>query len=155
MERSTAEAHPGLGRKHAPLRVPRDRRTVGQRNDRESLAERYGIEAAMWLIFRRVARAGNYDIMVVKTGHDWAALSRDIPVLSQLDELYRGKLYSSRKCSEPAPDSCHRSFKTASRLLVGIWRRCHGLVHRRGEEWKRFCGSCDIHVVANPLLQVP
>ncbi len=147
--------------KHTPVLVESMRRLGcevdvepwGFRNDEESLARKLWDRARDVLSISREARRGDYDVLVVKTGHDWRTLTRDIPLLLATRGAARRQVVQFHGSS---PDRLlsdgHRAFKAASRVLVSLCDAIMVLSQDEEQGWREFSGSRDIYVVANPLV---
>ena len=150
--------------KHTPVLVDSLRRlgcqvtleTWGHRADQESLARKLWDRAGDVLRIRRVAAQGHYDVIVVKTGHDWKTLTRDIPMLLATRRKAATQVIQFHGSSpEVLLRPGRRCFKSASRFLV---KRCDAMMVLSTEEqrdWKRFQGESDVYVVANPMVTRP
>lgn len=103
---------------------------------------------------RRRAAFGRFDVAVVKTGHDWATLMRDI-LLVRAVRPHCGKMvvqfHGSRADWLARPG--HRLFKAATRLLL---RDCDAAMVLSSEErrcWRDFAPGTKFHLVSNPVSQ--
>ena len=147
--------------KHTPVLVDSMRRlgcevtleTWGHRADRESLLRKLWDRAGDVLRIRRIAAGGHFDVIVVKTGHDWKTLTRDIPLLlATRGQAAKQVIQFHGSSPEVLLRRGRRSFKAASRFLV---KRCDAIMVLSTEEasdWSRFYPQGDIYIVANPMV---
>lgn len=147
--------------KHTPVLVDSLRRlgcevtvqTWGYRDEFESLARKIWDRGRDVLLLRRLAERGGYDVIVVKTGHDWRTLTRDIPLLLATRGMSCKQVlqfHGSSPESLLAPG--HRIFKSASRLLIRLSDAVMVLSRAEEKAWNEFYPSRDVYVVANPLV---
>jgi glycosyltransferase involved in cell wall biosynthesis len=148
--------------KHTPVLVDSMRRlgcevtlrTWGHRADQESFVRKLWDRAGDVVRIRQVAAQGHFDVIVVKTGHDWKTLTRDIPLLlATRGKAAKQVIQFHGSSPEVLLRPGRRTFKAASRFLVS---RCDAIMVLSTEEardWGRFCGQRDIYVVANPMVQ--
>ncbi len=147
--------------KHTPVLVDSMRRlgcevtleTWGHRADEESLVRKLRERAGDVLRIRRVASQGHFDVIIVKTGHDWKTLIRDIPLLlATRGKAAKQVVQFHGSSPEVLLRPGRRSFKAASRFLV---KRCDAIMVLSTEEardWSRFYERRDVYLVANPMV---
>jgi glycosyltransferase involved in cell wall biosynthesis len=106
---------------------------------------------------RRIRRAlaqRSFDVMVVKTSHEWMSLLRDIPLLFAVRRLVPCivmQFHGGR--SDVLVGAGHRGFKTATRLLLS---RSDGLLvlsDEEARETREFSPGTVIRTVSNPFLR--
>jgi glycosyltransferase involved in cell wall biosynthesis len=125
----------------------------GHRDEQESLFRKLWDRSIDLIWVRRVARGGRYDVIVIKTHHDWRTLTRDIPLLLATRGVARKQVIQFQGSN---PDLLmkrgHRAFKVASRILVSLSDAMMVLSKEEQRDWMRFSGSRQVYVVANPLV---
>jgi glycosyltransferase involved in cell wall biosynthesis len=105
---------------------------------------------------RRQLLRERFDVMVVKTAHDWATLARDIPLV--LATRWRCprvilQFHGSRSAQLVEPGS--RLFKLASAWLVRLSAGALVLSSEEQRQWQAFCPARRFQVVSNPIVPLP
>lgn len=125
----------------------------GRGREEETLAERISGRAADIRRIRRVLRAERFEMLVVKTAHDWNTLSRDIPLLLATRGLCRRRVLQFHGCwVNRLVSPGHAAFKLASALLVRFCDAVLVLSTEEQRQWLTFYPRGRVHVVKNPLL---
>lgn len=106
----------------------------------------------LWQVRSRL-RAGSYDVLVVKTSHDWFTLLRDIPLMILTRSTVKSTILQFHG-SEPERLAASRgqAFKAATRLLIS---RISGALVLSSEEqglWEEVFPSAQFEVVRNPMV---
>lgn len=147
--------------KHTPLLVEALRqlgcsvRTEfwGRQREGETLAEKsIGRVRSIANVYRAL-RSETFDVMVVKTAHDWATLARDIPLVvacRRLSPRIVIQFAGSRSDRLVVPGSGF--FKSATRLLVELSDAAMVLSSQEQQQWQRFAPAKPFYVVQNPFL---
>jgi glycosyltransferase involved in cell wall biosynthesis len=124
----------------------------GRRQEGESPAAKLAGRTADIAQIRRILRAERFDMLLVKTAHDWATLSRDIALLLSTRGLCRRRilqLHGSHADRLAAP--AHRAFKLASALLARLPDALLVLSQEECRDWQSFYPRGRVYVVKNPL----
>lgn len=150
--------------KHTPLLVA-SLRELGCEVDVEPWGRHSETEGPLAKLFgrmgdvlrlRKIILRGEYDVVVVKTAHDYATLARDICLVTSVQRRTSRlvvQLHGSQAQRLAGPGDW--PFRTATRLLAS---RCDAVLLLSSEEereWRSFYPTCSYHVVANPFRPDP
>ena len=129
----------------------------GRHTDDETLARKIiGRTRDIWRTRDRLRRE-QFDVMIVKTAHDWATLSRDILLLLATRHL-RKQQTTILQFQGSVPDVLFEPGKRLFRFLSGLLiRLCDGALFLSSEEarlWQALCPDGQFRVVANPQRPV-
>ncbi len=128
----------------------------GRHNDDESFVEKLQGRAADLHAIRAELRRDAYDILLVKSAHDWPALTRDLPLLLTVRGLARAivvALHGTWSDRLVAPGS--RALKTVS-ALVPRWSDAVLVLSRQEQEqWARFAPRGRIRLMKDPYVTPP
>jgi glycosyltransferase involved in cell wall biosynthesis len=150
--------------KHTPLLVDGLRRrgcTVttepwGRHADPDSVVERAVSRLGDVARIRRRLRAEHFDVMVVKTSHEWPSMLRDLPLLAATRRSVPSIVFQFHGGrSDKLGAQRQFAFKTASSIL---FRLSDGVLVLSSEEQQllqEFWPAGAFHVVANPFAGVP
>jgi glycosyltransferase involved in cell wall biosynthesis len=158
-------AHPSMGGplpKHTPhliaglqaLGCEVETRHWSRRRDREGLREKLVDRMRDVLEVRRTLGEGKFDVMVVKTAHDRATLTRDIVLLLATRRRCRGtvlQFHGSQSSRLVQPGS--RLFKFASARLLKLADAAMVLSTEELREWQCFSPRGRFYLVKNPLVK--
>jgi glycosyltransferase involved in cell wall biosynthesis len=121
----------------------------GRYQENEHVATKVMMRARDVLHARRAIVRGGFEVVVVKTAHDWRTLSRDLVLLHSVprDRVVVLQFHGSQSPRLVSPGSW--LFKCATAAL--IWRSDGLLVLSKGEraEWQRFSPRKPVLVVRN------
>lgn len=124
----------------------------GRHTDGEPLPRKVCGRALDIVRVRRALSEERFDIAVVHTTHEWASLSRDIPLLLATRRRCPKvalELHGSLSGRLVAPGS--RLFKAVSGLLMRLSDATLVLSTEEFREWRRFHPSGRFYVVSNPF----
>ena len=125
----------------------------GRHSDHESLLDKIIGRARDIGRIRRTLGRERFDVMVVKTGHDWPSLMRDIPLLlttrSQTPRIVL-QFHGSHPNWLIAPG--RRVFKAASAWLLRLSDAALVLSSEEQRHWQQFYPPGKFYVVCNPFL---
>ncbi len=124
----------------------------GRHTDSESLVDKvFGrIQDILRIRCRLTGRA--FDIVVLKTSHDWATLSRDIPLLLVIRRLCcRIVLQFHGSQSDALLQPGHVLFKQTSTLLLRLADAVLVLSSQEQRQWQAFAPWRQVCVVSNPF----
>lgn len=130
-----------------------DVETWGRATDEEPLAQRALSRFTRAWAIRRLLGASPYDVLVVKTGHDWATLSRDFLVLTLCRRRVPAvalQLQGSQSLRFP-----HRRnilFRATSRLLAQMPDCLLVLSSHDQRAWSQLVPGQKVEIVANPYV---
>lgn len=101
-------------------------------------------------------KTSNYDILVIKTAHDWNTLLRDVALLTNIRK-YRSKIVLQFHGSEPGKlhEKGNIIFKIFSKLLMLLCDGAMVLSTEEQRQWKQFCPRRKFFVVSNPFVPEP
>lgn len=125
----------------------------GRHHDRESLTEKVIARLRDIPRIRRLLKAKEFDVMVVKTSHEWRSLLANLPLLAATRRLVPSivvQFHGGRSDLLVAPG--HRTFKLASAALFAL---CDGVLVLSTEEAREsqsFWPSGRFRVVMNPFV---
>jgi glycosyltransferase involved in cell wall biosynthesis len=126
----------------------------GRHSDNEGFGAK--VFGRLWDVrrVRQALRRDRYDVMVVKTAHDWAGAVRDAALLASTGGLAVRRVLQFHGCPDldrlDKPGS--RLFKWLSRYLARASDGILVLSTEEAREWTRFAPNCSCHVVANPFV---
>jgi glycosyltransferase involved in cell wall biosynthesis len=126
----------------------------GRQSEHESLRAKLRQRLADVRSARRTSRAGTFDVVVVKTAHDWRTLTRDIAVALALGRTRPPvvlQLHGSRSAILSAAG--HRLFKLATRFLLSLVDGLLVLSTEEQREWRAFSPKTPVLVVKNPYVR--
>lgn len=102
---------------------------------------------------RRRLRAQRYDVLVVKTAHDWRTLGRDLPLLAWTRDVCRHRILQLHGSQADAlPGTGREAFRRASRALAAASDAVLVLSREEQRHWQAACPGTPVHVVRNPFL---
>ena len=125
----------------------------GRHSDYESLLEKILGRATDIISIWKELRRRKFDIMVVKTSHDWATLCRDIPLTlatRRLSEKIVIQMHGSQSNRMVAPGSF--LFKVATKFLLHFADAILVLSTEEQRQWREFYPRGIFYVVDNPFL---
>jgi glycosyltransferase involved in cell wall biosynthesis len=125
----------------------------GRRQDNESLFNKIGGRVQDIARIRRTLASSRFSTVVVKTAHDWATLSRDIPLLVAVRHLCPKitlQLHGSSSNWLVSPGRI--LFKYATRLLLGLSDAALILSSEEQRQWQKFHPTGNFFVVSNPFV---
>jgi glycosyltransferase involved in cell wall biosynthesis len=102
---------------------------------------------------RRLIRGERFEVLVVKTAHDWNTLSRDLLLLGLVRPRPATILQFHGSAVESFDQRGHAVFTKASRLLA---RRVQGIMVLSSQEkraWQQLAPDVPVMVVRNPYLR--
>lgn len=102
---------------------------------------------------RRLLQKARFDVLVVKTAHDWNTLSRDLLLLGLVRHRPATILQFHGSAVESFDGRGRFLFAKVSRSLAN---RCQGIMVLSSEEqraWQRLCPDVPVMVVRNPYLR--
>ena len=125
----------------------------GRRHDQEKLRDKLMQRGPDILRVRRRLQKERFDVLVVKTAHDWATLSRDIPLLLATRRLcpcivlqFHGGV-PDRLLAPGRP-----LFKLASGILVRLADAGLLLSSEERQQWQQFYSAGRFFTVSNPFV---
>lgn len=125
----------------------------GRRREHEPLRTKVAQRAADIVRVRRALRRQPVDVLVIKTAHDWATLSRDIPLLLAVRALCpRVVLQFHGSACDRLVAPGHVPFKVASAWLLRLCDAALVLSCQEQRQWQTFWPSGRFHRVSNPFL---
>lgn len=125
----------------------------GRHHDDESLPEKLLGRAGDIVRVRRALGRAAFDVMVVKTGHDWATLARDIALVAATRRRGRRivvQFHGSYPDRLLRPDEPF--FRAANALLLRMADAALLLSSEEREKWQRFYPGGRFFVVSNPFV---
>jgi glycosyltransferase involved in cell wall biosynthesis len=104
---------------------------------------------------RRRLKQEQFDVLVIKTAHDWATLFRDIPLLLATRQLARATVVQFHG-SEPQKllGPGHDAFKKATSRMIRMCDAAMVLSSEEAREWQLFYPEGKFFVVSNPRIPV-
>lgn len=126
----------------------------GRHHDHESLTEKTIARLRDIPRIRRLLKANEFDVMVVKTSHEWRSLFANLPLLAATRRLVPSivvQFHGGRSDLLVAPG--HRTFKLASASLFAL---CDGVLVLSTEEAREsqsFWRRGRFRMVANPFTR--
>ena len=125
----------------------------GRHKDIESLPEKVLGRAFDIIRIRKTLKNGHFDVMVVKTSLDCAALSRDIPLLLASSRLCRKKVVQFHGSSSDLLNARGYSiFKLFSRFLFRLSDASLVLSSEEKRDFTQFIPNHPTYIVSNPFL---
>src|SRR5579862_1844639 len=115
----------------------------GRRTEREGIAQKMVQRLADIQSIRSILRHERFDVLLAGTAHDWATLSRDIPLLLATRGLARRTvLLFHGSFSDRLVAPGHMAFKLASALMLKLTDAAFVLSHEERHQWQAFypCG---------------
>ena len=105
------------------------------------------------LRIRRTLQRATFDMLVVQTTHEWASLSRDIPLLLAVRHLcpYR-VLEFHGGWTDWLVGPGHKLFKAASAWLIRLGDAAMLLSSEERRQWQAFYSGGKFYVVSNPFV---
>ena len=125
----------------------------GRHNDSEALSEKLIERITDLLHARKALERKKYDVVFVNTAHDWATLSRDIPLLLLTRHICPNivlQFHGSSSDILVAPGNY--LFKLFSHWLVSLCDAALVLSSEEQREWQQFYPHGRFDVVCNPFL---
>jgi glycosyltransferase involved in cell wall biosynthesis len=124
----------------------------GRHADADSFTSRATTRAADIVRIRRRLRSERFDVMVVKTSHEWTSALRDLPLLvATRSSVPTTVLQYHGGHAELLTAPGNVAFKAVTRLVLSL---CDGVMVLSAEEQRQFNEfrrDTRIHVVANPF----
>jgi len=121
-------------------------------SDHESLLEKVVGRAADLRRIHTRLRRGRFDVLFVTTAHNWAGVTRDIPlVLATRGVCPHRVIQFQGSYSDHLNVPGHALLKLASRVLVSACDATLVSSLQEQIEWSSFCPAGCFHVVANPF----
>jgi glycosyltransferase involved in cell wall biosynthesis len=125
----------------------------GRHRDHESLIEKVTGRIRDIIRIRRTVLHQHFDIMIIKTSHDWATLSRDIPLLYAIRRLCPHVVLQLHGSSpNRLVKSGSRLFKIASKLLLRGCDSVFVLSIEEQRDWRLFYPTGKFYVTKNPYI---
>ena len=125
----------------------------GKHEDQERIMQKVFGRAGDIIRIKDRLKTFNYDIMVIKTAHDWNTLLRDVALLTIISK-YCSKIVLQFHGSEPG--KLHRKgnivFRFSSKLLMELCNGAMVLSTEEQREWERFFPRRKFFVVSNPFV---
>lgn len=119
--------------------------------EHESLLEKIGGRLSDLARVRMMARAAEYDCLLVTTTHDWPAIIRDIPLLLATRRHCQLRiLHFHGSLSDELTGPGRWQLKAASRVLVAMASGLFVLSREERREWRRFSPHTPVWLVRNP-----
>ena len=129
-----------------------DIETWGRRKDQETRWEKVAQRFRDVIAVRRRVKRASFDVMVVRTGHDWGTLTRDILVIwgarrfckkivIQFHGSYPDRLIGPRD----------KWFKFFTAQLLNLSDAALVLSSQEQEQWQTFCPNKPFYLVSNPF----
>jgi glycosyltransferase involved in cell wall biosynthesis len=123
----------------------------GRRSEAERFPAKIFSRASDVAKARRAVVRGAFSVVVIKTGHDWLTLIRDLALVYSLPRrcVVVMQFHGSQAARLVAPGS--HVFKLATRALLARSAGVLVLSREEATEWKRFSPNSRLEVVRNPL----
>lgn len=128
----------------------------GRHHDHESAAEKIVLRSRDTRLLTRLLRREQFDVLVVKTSHEWPSLIANLPLLAAARRLVPSvvvQFHGGRSDLLVAPG--HRAFKAASAALFALSDGVLVLSTEEAIESQRFWPRGRFRVVANPFVAPP
>lgn len=129
--------------------------TWGRHSDQETLSDKLKGRARDIYRVRDMLLQERFDVLVVKTSHDWMTLSRDIPLVAATRHLvpsivlqFHGSL-PNRLVGPGAP-----LFKMATSLLLSMVDGAMVLSTEEQTQWQAFYPGLPFYTVSNPFVSI-
>jgi glycosyltransferase involved in cell wall biosynthesis len=127
----------------------------GQRRQGESLAPKVWQRAVDVMSIRRMVGRQQFDVVVIKTAHDWRTLARDIPAVLVLRSRRRPIVLQFHGSDSGALlGDGRRAFKTFTALLLSLVDAVLVLSTEEQREWAAFRPKTPVYTVKNPFVSV-
>jgi glycosyltransferase involved in cell wall biosynthesis len=125
----------------------------GRRREHEPVRDKIVQRLADIRRVRRTLRRQSFDLLIVETAHDWATLSRDIPLLLGTRALCRRAVlhFHGSACDRLVAPG-RRAFKLASALLLRLSDAALVLSSEEQRQWQTFYPRGRFYQVCNPFL---
>jgi glycosyltransferase involved in cell wall biosynthesis len=125
----------------------------GRHRECEPIHQKIVQRAADILRVRRILRHRSFDVLIVHTAHDWAALSRDIPLLlaTRASGCRVVVQFHGSRCDRLVARG-HTALKLASALLIRLADAALVLSSEERRQWQAFYPRGRFYHVANPFL---
>ncbi len=128
----------------------------GRHSDQESNTNRIVGRLKDIANIRRQLKQAYFDVLVIKTAHDWATVSRDIPLLLVTRHLARATVLQFHGSeSHKLLKSGHHLFKTLTAWLIRMCDAAMVLSSEEAREWQQFHPAGKFFVVSNPRVPGP
>jgi glycosyltransferase involved in cell wall biosynthesis len=125
----------------------------GRHREQETLGEKVTGRLTDIGRIRRRLRARTFDVLVIKTAHDWNTLSRDIPLLVATRGLCAHQVVQFHGCFVDRLVASGRvAFKAASALLLRLCDAALVLSCEEQRQWLAFHPRGKVYVVSNPFV---
>lgn len=124
--------------------------TWGRASDEQGAASRGFDRIRKVFAIRRLLRDGDYDVLVVKTAHDWATLARDLLLLAVCRVRPTTIVQFHGSASDRLQGRGDFAFRSASRLLASGADGIMVLSSGEQQAWSAISGSVPVQVVCNP-----
>jgi glycosyltransferase involved in cell wall biosynthesis len=125
----------------------------GRHREQETLLEKVSGRLRDIRRIRRLLRARRFDVLVIKTAHDWNTLSRDIPLLLATRGLCAHQVVQFHGCFVDRLVAPGRVvFKAASALLLRLCDAALVLSSEEQRQWLAFHPQSKVFVVSNPFV---
>ena len=145
--------------KHTPLLVEALRElgcevvtgVWGRHSDQESTTGRIAGRLKDIATVRWQLKQEPFDVVVIKTAHDWSTLSRDIPLLLTVRRLARATVLQFHGSeSHKLLKSGHHLFKILTARLIKMCDAALLLSFEEARQWQQFYPAGKFFVVSNP-----
>ena len=101
---------------------------------------------------RRLLKLQEFDVVIIRTAHDWATLSRDIPLLCAVRRLSPHLVLQFHGCDvDQLLDPGKNVFKLFNRVLLSLSDGNLVLSSQERQQWKVFYPKGRFHLVSNPF----
>jgi glycosyltransferase involved in cell wall biosynthesis len=125
----------------------------GRRSEREPIHQKIAQRITDIRRVRDILRHRRFDVLVVHTAHDWAALSRDIPLLLATRRAgCRAVLQFHGSWADRLVAPGHLSLKLASVVLLRLADGALVLSSEERRQWQAFYPRGRFYQVLNPFL---
>ena len=147
--------------KHTPLLVSALRKHGcdvvthgwGRQQDKETVQQKVAGRIRDIANIRKVLSKERPDLLVAKTAHDWATLSRDIPLVLASRHLCRTvvlQMHGSQPDRLVSPGNL--LFKMVTKWLMRLSDATLVLSTQEQRQWQRFYPTGNFYVVSNPFV---
>ena len=128
----------------------------GKHKDQEKVMQKVFGRIGDIMRIKRKLKTGNYDILIIKTAHDWNTLLRDVALLISVRKCC-SKIVLQFHGSEPGKlhEKGNIIFKIFSKLLMLLCGGAMVLSTEEQRQWEQFCPRRKFFVVSNPFVSDP
>jgi glycosyltransferase involved in cell wall biosynthesis len=127
----------------------------GRHHDEERMHEKLLSRSGDVLRVRRRLEAERFDVLVIKTGHDWSTVTRDLMVvLAGRKRVPKIVLQLQGSFPDRVLGDGQRAFKSAMRQLLAKVDAVMVLSTEEQAKWSRFAPAVPFYTVKNPFAGV-